>query len=370
MRSKLFIIWEERQAEKEQLYVVLYDADWVLKKFSLDELQKLGADNDIFLVLPASSCTIHRLHLPNVNDKDLSLAVAAILEDKILGNFVDFFSYIEKMSSEDYLVFLWKKNILTHIQTFFEKHQIHYTAITLDWFALKSREIFLMADGSAFVYSDEVQGYLNRSVFKHWFQNYSFDAVTMYASQLYPEYVGVQEVHESFWVWMAKRLNEMPIKDIFAKPKRFDINRLIEPKRLWAHLPKLFCSSLVGVLGVFLMVYASNYMLIHKNQQKLQDIISMSDDNIDLHLNRYLDKQKQKSQFWSCWAAVQAAKSNRLSIDNIQYQQAKMKLQLTLTDMQSYQQFKRQLIRAHVKIINSQLQTDANSIRLMLEIGV
>jgi len=364
-RSSIYIIWEERQALKEQLYVLLYDTDWVMKIVKLDELQQLGAD--ICLVLPASSCTIHKLHLPKVNTKDLPLAVAAMLEDKILGNFADFFTYIDKLTAEDYLAYLWERQYLATIQAFFEKHQIRYTAVTLDWFALKPQEVFLMADGAAFVYSDEVQGYLNKSVFKHWFQHYSFDAMSMFAAEAYPEYVGVQAVNTSFWVWMAKRLSDMPVKDIYAKPKRFEITAWIAPKRLWAYFPKLFWGSMLAILLVFIMVYASNFVRINDNQAKLQAMVALTDDDIELHLNRYFNKQQQKNQFWSCWTALQAAKNNRISIDNIQYQQAKMKLNLTLPDMQTYRQFKKRL--SHVRIINSQLQSNADGIHLMLEIG-
>ena len=368
MRSKLFIIWEDRQALKEELYVLLYHTNWELKKLSLQELQAHAKAHETCLLLPVSSCAIHQVHLPKLKAKDLPLAVSAILEDKILGNVSDFYSYIDKVSTEDYLVFLWEKKTLAAIQTFFEKHHIQYTSVTLDWFALKPSEVFLMADGGAFVYSNNVQGYLNKSVFKHWFQNYSFDAMTMYASESYPEMVGVMAVHESFWIWMAKRLSEMPIKDIFAKPKRFDINSFIEPKHLLSYFPKLIWMFFSAVFGIFLIAYASNWFVIKKHQTELQKIISMADGDIEFRLSRYLDKQKQKNQFWSLWMSLQKVKNSTIKIDNIQYQQRKIKINLTAADMQAYQQFQRQLTHAGIHFINAQLQTDESGIHVTIEI--
>lgn len=368
MKAKLFIIWEERQALREQLYVLLFETSWVLKKLNLDELQKCAHEYETCLILPASSCSIHQVHLPKVSVKDLPLAISALLEDKILGNYADFFSYHEKVSADDYLVFLWEKKTLESIQAFFQKYHIEYAAVTLDWFALKPREIFLMGDGSAYVYSDAVQGFLSKSVFKHWFQNYSFDALRMYASEAYHDDIGVTEVHESFWIWMAKRLSEMPIKDIFAKPKRFNVNTYIEPQKIISYFPRLLPVSIGVVLTVFLIFYSSNLFLIKKNQVRLHEIISISDDDIEFRLNRYIEKQKQKNQFWSLWTAVQSAKNSAITIDNIQFQQRKIKINLTTPNMQFYQQFKRQLSHADVRIVNSQLQTDARGIRFVLEI--
>jgi uncharacterized protein with NAD-binding domain and iron-sulfur cluster len=190
----------------------------------------------------------------------------------------------------------------------------------------------------------------------------------MYASESSPEMVGVKAVHESFWIWMAKRLSEMPIKDIFAKPSRFDINAFIEPKRLLSYFPQLMTIFFSAVCGIFLIAYSSNWFVIKKHQAELQKIISMADDDIEFRLTRYLDKQKQKNQFWSLWMAVQKVKNSTIKIDNVQYQQRKIKVILTAANMQAYQQFKRQLTHEGIHFINSQLQTDDKGIHVMIEI--
>ena len=368
MNTVLFIIWEERQAAKEQLYVLIHENHWVLKKISLIELQQLAVGQKVCLILPAAECAIHHLHLPRVNAKDLPLAIASVLEDKILGDFNDAFSYIDKISEHDYHVFLWDKHKLANIQAFFEDHQISLDIVTLDWFALEPREVFLMPDGGAYVYSDEVQGHLSKSVYNHWYQHYSFDALTIYAGMPHPDVLGLREVTQGFWVWMAERLSAKPMKDIYAKPKRFEIDVFFEIKQLFNYLPRFLILSGSLILTVFMGCFLSNWVTIKKNQRELQNIIAINDDEIEFRLTRYLEKQAQKSQFWGLWTGLQAAKTPDIHIDNIQYQQQKIKLGFSAADMSSYQRFKQNLGRHGVRVINSQLQTDAKGIRVMLEL--
>jgi general secretion pathway protein L len=368
MNTVLFIIWEERQAAKEQLYVLLHENHWVLKKLSLTELQQLVIGQKVCLILPAAECAIHHLHLPRVNAKDLPLAIASVLEDKILGDFADAFSYIDKISEHDYHVFLWDKLKLADSQAFFEKHQIALDIVTVDWFALEPREVFLMPDGGAYVYSDEVQGHLSKTVYNHWYQHYSFDALTTYAGVPHPDVLGLCEVPQGFWIWMAERLSAKPLKDIYAKPRRFEIDVFFDLKQLFNHLPRFLILSLSLILTVFMGCYLSNWFTIKKNQQKLQTVIAVNDDEIEFRLTRYLEKQSQKSQFWVLWTGLQSAKNPNVHIDNIQYQQRKIKLGLSVADMSSYQRFKQNLVRHGVIVINSQFQTDAKGIRVMLEL--
>jgi hypothetical protein len=317
-------------------------------------------------VLPAKFCTIYQIDLPKLPAKDIPAAIESSLEDRLIQNFSSLWWFYQKSDQGGFDVFVWDKAWLESIRQFWIEHDVTLRGITIDWFALTPREIFIFNQGDALIRSDEHNGYLSYQLFLNWFKDKSFEA-NVYYSEFQFDFPGAQCV-PSWPEWMVHRFLEQSPVNIDKKPLEFDLQNYLTREKIERYFPNVIFSVLGFIILVFVVIFGKNTVMYFQNIKALHQFSNPQMGSLQRNLASYQRQQAQKKQFWSIWIALQKAIPPSLKIQQIKYDQNKMQLNFEMPNVAELQQMKNKLIRKNIKIIQSQVQLVPNGVRVVLQL--
>jgi general secretion pathway protein L len=364
-QETVYVLWEDKHPNGSFAVV---GAHYPLQELTVEGIGQLSQQGYmIWLVLPAKSCTIHQVNLPKLNAKDIPAAIVSTLEDRVIQDFSNLWWFYQKASQDLYNVFIWDKSWLDSVRQFWAHHNIQFAGITLDWFALKPREVFILNRGDALIRSDDHNGCLPHQLFLNWIKDKSFEA-NIYYAQFQLDFPGAQFVGCSWPEWMAQRFSEQAPVNIDQNSQHFDLKNYIQPEQIEKYFPQVIIGALGFIALVFLVLFGKNTVMYFQNLKEFRAFSNTETGALEKNLATYQRQQAQKKQFWSIWIALQKSIQPKIKIQQIKFEQNKMQLFLELPNINSLQQLKNKLIRQNIKILQSQVQTIPNGVRVVLQL--
>ena len=323
-----------------------------------DIRQKASEGMSISLVIPAKFCSIYQIKLPKLPQKDIPNALMSILEDKVIQDFSNLWWFYQKAPSGLYQVVVCDKAWMSEVREFWNHHNIHLKEMTLDWFALKPQEIFVLDDGDALLRSTTENGCFSYEWLSERLKNY------IKHFQVYD----TQKLKQPFEVWMVARFLENGTINMDSQPTRLNWSDFLQRETLIDYLPKVFLGSLGLMTLVFIIVFAKNSWMYFQNLKEFKAFSPQSSVSLETNLARYQRQESQKKQFWSIWIALQKSYPSQIRIQQLKYEQNQMQIFFDMKSVATLQQFKSHLIRQKMKILQSKVQSMPNGVKVVLTI--
>lgn len=201
------------------------EVDAALERRSYDALRLLQINAKTIVLVSAKHVSLHQLELPWLPDKKARAALPYALEEKLAEPVDDMHFAFDRTHYQNghYLVTVCDKNWLTDLMEQLRRHDIDFDVITVDWFALKDKELLILDDGYLVRDLPQIAGFLSKELAPLYFrqaavdrQVYRFDdsqAETLQDEQTLPG---------SSRLWLAKNLKTGPylnlVQGSFQKP--------------------------------------------------------------------------------------------------------------------------------------------------------
>lgn len=352
--SSLYVFWN-LNPEITSWTVVNHTLD--VMQMGIDDIrQKASEGIAIWLILPAQLCSIYQIKLPKLPQKDVPAALMSILEDKVIQDFSSLWWFYQKAPSGLYQVMVCDKVSFDKIGDYWKNQGIHLHGMSLDWFALRPQEIFILDDGQA----------LMRSTTENGCYDYTWLAGRLKEHLERFEVYDTQKVKQCFQSWVAQRFLEQGLINIKKNATSLDWSQLPNREQFIYYLPKTILGSLGLLVFVFVFVFAKNSWLYFQNLREFKTFSPQSYSSLETNLARYQRQQAQKKQFWSIWIALQKAYPSEIRIQQLKFDQNKMQIFFEMKSVSTLQKFKSRLIRQRVQILQSKVQSMPNGVKVVL----
>lgn len=184
---------------------------------SFDEIKSLQTNAKTWVVLSAKLLSFHRLELPWIGDKKARAAIPYALEEKLAQGVegLHFAFDAHHYQNGSYLIAVIDKALVNDLIERLEANQVAFDLITSDWFALKTNEACLVANG-ILVNDARFQGFLDEDLAPVYLQHpnpeekiYTFNDSN---KALLAKTLMHQAVEEDSALWIAKALlNNKPM---------------------------------------------------------------------------------------------------------------------------------------------------------------
>jgi len=360
----LYILWDKPEPE----LVSVIGTNYPLSKLAIEAIKSLGNQGySLCLVLAVKHFTIYATELPKIAAKDVSAAIVATLEDQLIQDFSNLHCYFYKITQSVYQVFVCDKAWYEGVGDFWIKNQISLDGITLDWFALQPREVFIFNNGDALIRSDEHNGCLPHKLFLQWIKDKAFEA-NIYYSQFSLDFPGAVAIDLGWPEWMLGRFIENQPNNIAKRESRFDLSAYISKEKIHEYSAKICLGTLALVLGVFLAVSVKNLITYGKNFKVLHGFAKNIQGSLANEITIYLQQQAHKQRFWNNWRALQFVILPNFAIQKIKFDKGTMQIYFEVPSNKMLEQLKSKLANQRVKILQLQEKNFPNGVRVFMEI--
>ncbi len=230
-----------------------------LLKRSATEIVALQEDARTIVVLPSSSASLHTLTLPWLGERKAREAIPFALEEMIAQPLTEVHFAFDKAhyNHGQYLVVAIDNQLLSQCIGLLNELNIDFDILTLDWFALKPREVFV-AEDRVLVAMDAFKGALSPDLAQIYlsemsevFHGFLFadSAIEVHSSQ----FVSTQGTFDSF---VAKRLASGSFMNLCQGDFRHNTHQ--ETSARWYY-------ASAALLGVWLLsILGTNGLILHK----------------------------------------------------------------------------------------------------------
>lgn len=352
--SSLYILWN-KTAQTSSWTAINSSLD--IMQVSIDDIREKAEDGQaIWLVLPAKFCSVYQIKLPKLPQKDVPQALMSILEDKVLQDFSHLWWFYQKAPSGLYQVVLCDKAWMDDVREFWKSKQVSLKGITLDWFALKPQEIFVLDDGDALMRSTTENGCFSYEWLLERLQNH------IEHFQIHD----TQKLHQPFEAWMVQRFLEQETVNMDKNPAQFDFSDYLNRTKMLNYFPKILMGALGLLVLVFVIIFSKNSWMYFQNLKAFKEFSPQSYAQLETNLLRYRRQEAQKKQFWSIWIGLQKAYPSQIRIRQLKFEQNQMQLTFEMKSVATLQQFKSRLMRERIKILQSKVQTMPNGVKVVL----
>lgn len=115
---------------------------------TIEEIKNLQSNAKTIIVLPASSANLHQVTLPSLREAKARAAIPYALEDEIADPVDNLHFAFDKeyYQNNTYLVVVIDKDLMQSHIDLLTSLKIDFDLMTLDWFALKDHESFVVED--------------------------------------------------------------------------------------------------------------------------------------------------------------------------------------------------------------------------------
>ena len=354
-----------------QWQVVLDDGQLQFLTIGLpDILQYVQAGHEIWLILSSQIASIHHVSLPKVSRKDILPAIASILEDQLTQEFSHLHCFYQiqeqKKTTSKYEVVLIDRHHFQQSLLKWQSLKVPVMGVTLDWFALQSNQVVCLENGDAIANSEIFQGFVPKSLLQT--QRFKLAQGTdFYSQQPIPD-TPYHPINTSVPQWLVHRLKTQGLVDISMRPKSFQHLEWMQKKRI----ESLFIKCSVGLLAVsilgFMGFFVKNVLNYTHNKHIIQSFSQQPTDDLELKLATYQRHQVVKNKFWGLFISLQKASLPGIVVKHFDYSQEHLKLVVEASDTRIFQMFKKHLMQAHIRVEQSQVLVQQNSIKANLDL--
>lgn len=345
-----------------------------LLNLRLEQIQAyLSQGHEVWLILSAKVCSFYQVQLPKLSKKDIIPAIGSVLEDGLTQAFDDYHCFYQVLSSSKNLVLqvgLIDTKLLTDIMYQWQSSGITISGTTIDWFALNNNEFLLLPDGHALAATETIKGFIFNSLLKQTISAMPTSTIFFSFNSSEPFLENANLIELDFPMWLLKRLKSKGLFDISMRKKHFDFLESMPRGRI----EFIFIRACISLFALSLLattiLFIKNSIEYFNNKKIMSTFTEQATDDLEQKLHIYQSHQAQKNKFWGLFIAIQKAMLPGIRIENLNYDQGKLKFALSASDMSVLQQFKRRLMQARLAPQESQVLVEKEGIKATIELRV
>ncbi len=345
--------------------------DAALMQRNFAEIKALQANAQTYIVAPGQRFSLHQLELPWLADRKARAAIPFALEDRLAQD-VDTLHFAfdrNHYQHGKYLLAVGDKAYLHELIAIFDKQQINFSELTLDWFALKPHEIALV-DSAILVNDDTFQGNLSPELVSFHLSQWTNDQILHCFSDSDKSVLTASTAHiitheESSYVWLAQRLLETKPLNLCQGELQHG-NSQVKTKHLYQ---AAIAMSVVWLLSIIVVNLSKVYLLnnniaavdkkiaaiYHEFFPEAHQVISPK-----FRVSQLL-KTNQNSSELTFWALLdkltKTAKENPVTIEQLRFQNQTLLVTLATKNFASLEDFQTALQKDNVKVRQTQAST-------------
>ena len=317
--------------------------------------------------------------LPWLGERKAREAIPYALEEQLAQSVSTLHFALDKAHYQDgkYLIVVMDKQRLLDWMNSLDEHHLDFDQMTIDWFALTPDEICVTQD-SVLIHHDEFKGALSPSLAKTYLdqatrkQGFIFaDSTPLVQS---PEFA-LQE--ESSILFIAKRLAKATFINLCQGDLRHDTTR--ETSVRW------YYASLIA-LGLWLMslLIMNVWNFYHLKTQHVTTDVQIAaiyhaffpnatqviSPRFRIEQALKTDGAGQQSSFWGLLGQLVTAykPSDRLTIDQVNFQNQRLMVNLTSDDFATLEAFEHRLKQTRLQVTQTQASSHENHVVAILEL--
>lgn len=349
---------------------------------NFSDIHALQKDTTTIVIAPSSQFTLHHIEFPWLGEKKARIALPYALEDRLADNVDDLHFAFDRnyYSNGQYLIAVCKKTYFAELVDTLNQHNLDFSIITLDWFALRNNEACLTENGLLINDNHSFAGVLAPELVDFYLKQIPPD-LKIYGftdSNCPLELSNVEQLNEQFPVWVAHRL--LTIKPLNLSQAEFQHSNQRSSLKHWSYAAAIM--SLLWILSVIVVnsieihqlnkqtkvVDAQIATIYHQFFPQAQQVISPK-----FRIEQLLKSQKNENDN-ALWIMLnelaQSAKKTQSTIEQFRFQNQNLIVMVLSKDFDTLEALQNDLQKANINVKQTQASSHEQQVAGTLELSL
>lgn len=341
------------------------------------DIQQLQQECTTLVIETSANASLLNLELPWLPDRKARVAIPYALEDKLAQSLEELHFAFDKAryQNNQYLVVIIDKQRLRNIMQVLGEHDIAFTAITLDWFALEPAEL-CVSESTLLINADDFKGALSGDLAKSYIKNHPGYQPLLFIDSQIQEDTELAKSQESSAVWIAQRILKSKLMNLCqGEMQHGSKSDLI--KKGYQLAGVLFALWLVSLV----LVNAINLHFVNKQTAQIDEQIAVIYREFfpgakqiispKFRIEQLLkgNNSEEQARFW--FLLNQFSKiidSEQFTLEQLHYQNKTLSVTFISADFASLEKLENQLKKSQLKVKQTQASTREQQVVATLEL--
>lgn len=344
---------------------------------SFAEIQTLQNDCDTLVIETATNTSLLDLELSWLPERKARLAIPYALEDKLAQSVNELHFVFDKTHYQNnrYLIAVISKLRIHYIMQLLIEKDIDFSAITLDWFALKPQEL-CVSESTLLVHADDFKGALSGALAESYIKNHPISPPLLFSDSQIKHDPDLPISEENSCTWIAQRI----LKSKFMNLCQGEIqhgNKSDWIKKGYQLAGALFCLWLVSLAAV-------NTINLHMLNKKTAEV----DEQIAVIYHEFFPDSKQvispkfritqllkssnnedQTRFWFLLKQFsKVMKNDQITLEQLRYQNKTLSVTIVSSDFASLEKLENKLKQSQLNVKQTQASTREQQVVATLEL--
>ncbi len=355
------------------------EVDAPLLQRDFGEIKSFQKSCRTIIVETSDSASLHNLDLPWLPERKARVAIPYALEDKLAESIEDLHFSFDKQHYQNnrYLVTVLGKQRVNYLMNTLDEHGIEYETITLDWFALAPQEM-CVSESTLIINNEDFKGTLSGDLALNYLKKHPIDKVYVFNDSQFTTQHSFEKIEEHSYVWIAQRL-------LKAKPLNLCQGTMQHGNESdWIMKGYKIAGILCGLwLLSLLLVNAISLYSLNKKNSDLEGKIAVIYREFfpdakqvispRFRINQLLknNASENETRFWFMLNqfAIAAKEDNKLTVEQLKYQNNKLSATLVTADFPSLENFQNKLKQLKLNVKQTQASTRDQQVIATLELS-
>lgn len=329
---------------------------------SFSEIKTLQDNSKTIVVESTSNATLLHLELPWLPERKARVAIPYALEDKLAQPVEELHFAFDKSyyQNNQYLVAVIGKQRLTYIIQILAAQNVDFAAITLDWFALNSPELFI-SGSTLLINNDDFKGALSGGLAVNYLKTHPQNQPLQFTdSNLVTDTTLTKEAGDSYR-WIAERLLKKSLLNLCQG------SMIRTSTTQWLNKGYQVAGVLAGIWLISLLTV--NAIAMHSLNTKIAKV----DEHIAVIYHEYFPEAKQvisprfrisqllgnsqenQPRFWLLLNQfAKAMVNNKITVEQLRFQNKTLSVTLVSPDFASLEAIENKLRQQQLKVKQTQ----------------
>ena len=355
------------------------DGDLIIPpaQYNFAEIKQFQKDCQTLIIESSINVSILELELSWLPERKARAAIPYALEDKLAQPVDELHFAFDKIRYQNnkYLISVITKQRIRFIMLLLNEHEIEFSAITLDWFALESKELCI-TESTLLINTDDFKGALSTEFAEIYLQKNPEQQPLIFTDSQIKIDSSIPINQSSSYLWIAQRIQKSKLMNLCQGEMQHG-NKVDLLTKGYQLAGALFCLWLVSLIVVNLI----NLHLLNKQTQQIDDQIAgiyhqffpdskqvISPKFRIMQLLKNSDSEEQNRFWFLLNQFAKVVNNDRFTLEQIRYQNKSLLVTLVSTDFASLEELENELKKQQLKVKQTQASTRDQQVIATLEL--
>ncbi|MGC1181748.1 type II secretion system protein GspL [Legionella sp.] len=344
---------------------------------SFAEILNLQKECNTLVIETSANASLLNLQLPWLSDRKARVAIPYALEDKLAQSVEELHFAFDKERYENnhYLIAVVSKQRIHFIIQILTEKKIEFTAITLDWFALKSEEL-CVNEATLLVNSKDFKGALSGDLAETYIKKHPIDHPLLFTDSEKTYNSDLPKRPESSFTWIAQRILKSKLMNLCQGEVQYG-SKLDLIKKTYLAAGVLFGLWLLSIISI----NAINLHFLNKEtaqiDKQIAEIYHEFFPNSKLVISPKFritqllksNDTEEQTHFWFLLNQFsKVMNSKEFSLEQLHYQNKTLSVKLISSDFASLEKLENQLKESKLTVKQTQASTHQQQVIATLEL--